>query len=365
VSSDESLVSYDRLTALRIVDVNLNRASEGLRVVEEYCRFALADSQLTARCKTLRDQLHAAMEPLSRVQLLGSRDTSTDVGATPEFAGTIGRESGIASLEQIAIKNGERVKEALRAIEEFCKPLGGGVAVAISLLRYQWYNLERDCELRSGGDTLAKARLYVLVSGGNSECEFVERVQSLITAGVHVIQLRDKSLDDRELLARARLLRRIIDESPTRPLFIVNDRPDIAVLARADGVHLGQDDMSVADARRIAGQQMLIGISTHSIEQARQAVSDGANYIGCGPTFRSETKQFEHFPGIEFLRRVAVEVSLPAFAIGGITLENLPRVLTTGFSRVAVAGSITSAEEPAAAARLFLAALGCNTKDET
>jgi thiamine-phosphate pyrophosphorylase len=149
------------------------------------------------------------------------------------------------------------------------------------------------------------------------------------------------------------------------PLLIINDRPDIALLARADGVHLGQEDMGVADARRIVGHKMLVGISTHTSEQVRQAAADGADYIGCGPTFPSETKQFEHFLGLEFLRRVAVEISLPAFAIGGITLENLPQVLATGFSRVAVAGSITSAEDPTAVARSVLTALGCSTKDET
>jgi thiamine-phosphate pyrophosphorylase len=388
----------ERLTALQIIDVNVNRASEGLRVVEEYCRFVLSDARLTARCKGMRDQLHAAVDPICRQGRLESRDTSTDVGATREFAATARADANEPSLEQIAIRNGERVKEALRAIEEYAKLLDAKVARDVGMLRYQWYNLERDWQLRCGvSAALAGARLYILVDGGRSECNFAERIESLIEAGVHVIQLRAKSLGDRELLARARLARRIIDHhrhavistqysvrstddasipltpfvstpsssdhhSPLTthhsPLLIINDRPDIAVLSGADGVHLGQDDMEVTEARRIVGHQRIVGVSTHSIEQARQAAADGASYIGCGPTFPSVTKKFEHFPGLEFLRQVAAEIPLPAFAIGGITLENLPEVLATGFTRVAVGAAITAADDPATATRSFLGALG-------
>ena len=181
------------------------------------------------------------------------------------------------------------------------------------------------------------------------------------------LQLRDKTLDDRTLLVRARLLHRIIDDfdrgqrprsevrmctsSPLTadqpPLLIINDRPDIAALARADGVHVGKDDLQIRDARRIAGGQMLIGVSTHNIEQARQAVINGADYIGCGPTFPSGTKHFDHFPGLDFLRQVAAEISLPAFAIGGITLDNLPQVVHAGFQRVASGGAMNTAGDVA------------------
>ena len=100
-----------------------------------------------------------------------------------------------------------------------------------------------------------------------------------------------------------------------------------------------------------------MGVSTHSIEQARQAVLDGANYIGVGPTFPSDTKSFEHFPGLDLLRAVAAEIRLPAFAIGGITAENLADVLATGFPRIAVSAAVTAAADPAEAARQLLAGL--------
>src|SRR5262249_48627083 len=136
-------------------------------------------------------------------------------------------------------------------------------------------------------------------------------------------------------------------------LFIVNDRPDIASLSEADGVHLGQDDMSVRDARRILGPGALIGVSTHSIDQVRQAVHDGASYIGVGPTFPSETKQFGTFAGVEFVRQAAAETSLPLFVIGGVTLDNLPKVLAAGGRRVAVSQAVCQADDPRKAAEAF------------
>lgn len=346
---------HERLITLQIIDVNLNRASEGIRVVEEYCRFALGDVQLVARCKALRDQLHLALEPISRAERLLARDTPNDVGANTDFTEEIRAEVSVYSIEQVAIKNAERVKEALRVIEECSKASHPEVARAVGNLRYHWYTLEKDCHF-AGAESpgLRKAQLYVLIDGSSAECEFVERVQLLIDAGVHILQLRDKKLDDRTLFSRAQLLRRVIDASSQRPLMIINDRADIAVLSRADGVHVGQEELEVHQVRQIVGASLLIGVSTHTIEQARQAVRDGASYIGCGPTFPSDTKHFDHFPGLDFLRQVAAEIALPAFAIGGITLENLPQVLSAGFSRVAVGGAIWKSATPDREAAQFV-----------
>jgi thiamine-phosphate pyrophosphorylase len=364
----------DELSALRMLDANLNRATEGLRVVEDYCRFALSDAHLTARWKQLRHDLVAALKSVPASSLAAARQTQTDVGvaiSTPQ-------EQQRHSLAHIAAAAAQRVQQALRVTEECLKLVAPASAAQVEALRYESYTLAKACTIAAdSSERLAAARLYVLTDGAASECAFVERVQSLIEAGVHVIQLRDKNLDDRTLLARARLLRQIIDDTSAErgsgrgcegekqsslslplslspPLFIVNDRPDIALLVRADGVHVGQDELSVHDARQIVGPDALIGVSTHTIEQARQAVLEGANYLGCGPTFPSSTKHFDHFPGLEFLRQVAAEISLPAFAIGGIAAENVRQVLAAGFSRIAVGGAIVDAEGTVSAAGSLL-----------
>jgi thiamine-phosphate pyrophosphorylase len=240
-------------------------------------------------------------------------------------------------------------------------------------------------------ERLGDARLYALVDGCGSEAAFVALVNELIAARVDVIQLRDKGLSDRELLSRARLLRELTLQPPAppggcggdgiddrsrgnppaepgvaqdkpgiavhSPLVIINDRPDVAAIVDADGVHLGQDDMRVKDARAIVGPRKLIGVSTHSTEQSRAAVLDGANYLGVGPTFPSRTKSFDAFPGLDFVRQVAAEIRLPAFAIGGITLQNVGEVIAVGVTRVAVASAVTGAAKPQAAATALRAVL--------
>jgi thiamine-phosphate pyrophosphorylase len=199
------------------------------------------------------------------------------------------------------------------------------------------------------------ARLYVLIDVERSADVFGRKVDALVAAGVDFLQLRDKSADDRTLLERAGRLRDATRGTPTR--FIMNDRPDLAVLADADGVHLGQEELSVHQARQLIGPRRLIGYSTHSLDQATQAVLDGADYIGVGPTFRSTTKSFETFPGLDLLAQVARAIRLPAFAIGGIDTDRLDAVLETGIHGVAVASAIWSADDVEQAAKAFLSRL--------
>ncbi len=180
-------------------------------------------------------------------------------------------------------------------------------------------------------------------------------MRAALSAGVKLIQMREKSLPDREFIEHARRLRAWTSDA--NALLIVNDRPDIAVLAEADGVHIGQEELSVRDARRIVGPDRLIGVSTHNIEQARQAVLDGADYLGVGPTFPSGTKSFESFAGLDFIRQVAAEISLPWFAIGGVDANTITAVMDAGARRIAVSGAILTATDPHAAASELLKAL--------
>src|SRR5205807_7581535 len=126
---------------------------------------------------------------------------------------------------------------------------------------------------------------------------------------------------------------------------IINDRADIAILAGADGVHVGQDDLPVIEARKLVGSAMIVGVSTHRIEQARQAVLDGADYIGVGPFFRSSTKPRDFVAGPEYAREVSATIGIPAVAIAGITPENVDEVLATGIRSVAVSSAVIGAED--------------------
>jgi thiamine-phosphate pyrophosphorylase len=337
---------------LRALDAAANRAREGLRAVEDFARFMLDDRHLTEQCKRLRHDLTAVASRLSSRHRLAARETQADVGTTL----TPPSETHRADMADLLAANFARLQESLRSLEEFGKLRDPAWAAELKQLRYRSYTLHRAVEItRDSLRRLADARLYVLVDGRATAEEFERLVRPLIAVGVHVIQLRDKRLDDRRLLERARMLRELTRGSGT--LFIINDRADLAALSRADGVHVGQEELAVKDARTVVGPDALIGVSTHWLDQARQAVLDGANYIGVGPTFPSGTKQFAELPGVGLLRAVAAEVRLPAFAIGGITASNLPEVLATGFTRVAVSGAVTTAPDPAATARELLGML--------
>lgn len=330
----------EHLHLLRLLDANANRAAEGMRAVEDYLRFVAGDRNLAEESKRLRHDF-AALWKLCAPQTAEARDVPGDVGRTVEGPGEYVR----VSLGDVAQANAKRVEQALRCLEEYAKLLDAGAARRFESLRYRAYGLHQGMErLRDSRRQLADRRLQVLIDGRESAEMLKSFVTELVAAGAGVVQLREKRLSDRELFERARIVRACTLGSQT--LFVMNDRPDIAQMVDADGVHVGQDDLPVAEARRIVGPGKLLGVSTHSRDQALAAVRDGASYLGCGPTFPSTTKSFDSFPGLEFLREVAQEIGLPAFAIGGINTRNLDRVLETGIQRVAVSQAVAGAPSP-------------------
>ncbi|VTR94642.1 thiamine-phosphate pyrophosphorylase : Thiamine-phosphate synthase OS=Blastopirellula marina DSM 3645 GN=thiE PE=3 SV=1: Clp_N: TMP-TENI [Gemmata massiliana] len=344
--------STAEMDAGRVLDASFNRAREAARVLEDYCRFVLDDRFLTQQVKELRHGLASASQKLPQRTLLAARETLRDVGTTA----TAGSEYERASPAHVAFVNLKRLQESLRSLEEFGKVFGPELGRDLEALRYRTYTLERAISLGAvSRERLAAANLYVLLTRSQCVSALDWTIREAARGGANVFQLREKTLSDRELIECARNVRQWTRETGT--LFIINDRPDIAKLCEADGVHLGQDDLCVKDARRIVGPDALIGVSTHSIEQLRQAVLDGADYIGIGPTFPSRTKTFDHFPGLEFVRAASAESSLPAFALGGISSTNIAEVVAVGAKRIAVSSAISTADEPEQAARLLKAAL--------
>jgi thiamine-phosphate pyrophosphorylase len=343
----------EQVDVARVLDAGFNRAREALRVVEDYCRFCLEDALLSSQLKELRHELTAAFEEQAPPGLLEARETLRDVGTSISLDSE--RERG--SLAEVVSANLRRLQEALRSLEEFAKVPRPLLAERVEQLRYRSYTLERALLLGARARRLLRdARLYVLLSASGCASALDWTIAEAAAGGAGVVQLREKGLTDRELLARARDVRRWTRKAGV--LFIVNDRPDVARLAEADGVHLGQDDLPVKEARRVLGPDALIGVSTHSLEQLRQAVLDGASYVGVGPVFPSGTKDFAEFPGLEFVKAALAETTLPAFAIGGINEETVGLVAAAGARRVAVSAAVARAEEPGVAAAGLLAALG-------
>ena len=355
----------------RILDASANRAMEAARVIEDYVRFALDDEPLVQSVKQMRHTLASALRELPRAERFASRDTDADVGTNIEGANEYHR----MSMADVLGANFSRLQESLRSLEEFGKMLPQqtsqpSLARTAEQLRYCSYTLQKNVLLaretlgesfkqtpQSAAPLLAlkeridSACLYVLVDCLGSEDEFIALVRAVFAGGADVIQLRDKDVDDCVLLQRAKLLRKLTANTPT--LMIVNDRPDIAMLCAADGVHVGQEELPPREVEKLISlgkkaPDMLIGVSTHNIEQAMLAVTDGADYIGVGPVFPSSTKQFAAFPGLDFLQQIAMQIPLPAFAIGGINGDNLQQVIDTGIRRIAVQSVVTESPDPAA-----------------
>jgi thiamine-phosphate pyrophosphorylase len=192
-------------------------------------------------------------------------------------------------------------------------------------------------------EALHKIRLYVLISSKIATRPVKETAKLVINGGADAIQLREKTISDSDFISLAGEIRDITTNRGT--LFIINDRVNVARELNADGVHLGQQDMGVSEARAIIGNEKVIGVSTHNIIQARQALKDGADYIAIGPVYPTSTKNYEPSVGLKVVQEVSREITVPVFAIGAITLENLDNVVKAGASRVAVCSAIINSKD--------------------
>lgn len=325
-----------------MLDASANRAAEGLRTLEEIARFVLNDSASSAVAKTLRHDLVASMTQLPRDRLLAARDTAADVGtqlATPA-------ESQRPHLASIVAAAAARTQQSLRVIEELTKLQHPGSSAAIENIRYRLYDLSAAIELRLTCDRrrrLSKSSVYALLGIPHDLETTLAHVRRLVDAGIDIIQLRHRGLDDRRLYEAAVSIRRVLEA--TGVLFIVNDRVDLAVAADADGLHVGQDELPPAAARRVLGHDRLIGLSTHDSDQVTAAQADASvDYIGCGPIFPSQTKSFSRYTGTTWLSGVADHCTKPAFAIGGIDTENVSAIAAAGIHRVAITAAASDTE---------------------
>jgi thiamine-phosphate diphosphorylase len=182
------------------------------------------------------------------------------------------------------------------------------------------------------------------------ERSLLEVVEAAVSGGVTVVQLREKHCSTGEFILLARQLKKLLQGSGV-PL-IINDRLDVALAVEADGLHLGQQDMAISDARRLAGSGLIIGVSAESFADALRAEREGADYIGISPVFATTTKKDAAAPlGLEGIRRIRAAVRLPLVGIGGVNVDNVASVIAAGADGAAVVSAIVAAENPEQAAR--------------
>lgn len=325
-------------------------------MLEDLARFALDDGELSEGLKRLRHDLSEAI-PAEIGRRLASRDTLGDVGtriSTP-------REQERASLGAVAAANASRLAEALRSMEEVAKTMPTGHAPALEAIRYRSYTLAQRLMTRMGSHRRRQWRVCVLIT--SSVCtrhDWLTVAREALEGGADALQLREKDLPDGELLRRARALVALSREVNPQAAIVINDRVDIALLAGADGVHVGQDDMAIEEVRRLAGFSLLVGVSTGSVEQAAAAARAGADVIGIGPMYATTTKHKPVIAGPGLVSQVLKDTAaaqVPHLAIGGITVERVAELRGAGCRGVAVSAAVCAAERPREAAAALVKAM--------
>lgn len=328
----------------RILDANLDRAREGLRIIEEWCRFGLNSSELADECKQLRQELAHWHSMALRL----SRDTPGDPGTELTHPG----EEQRAGVEQLLQANFCRVEEALRVLEEYGKIYHTDMGGAFKQMRYRVYTLESHLLAYQRYQLLNNAYLYLVTSPSERMFSIVE---AALQGGLKLVQYRDKETEDETRLQNAEKLCQLCHRYDA--LFIVNDRVDLAIATDADGVHLGQKDIPISLARQLLGPQRIIGRSTTNAEEMRRAIDEGADYVGVGPVYETPTKVGKAPAGLEYVRHAVKNCPIPWFAIGGIDMNNFEDVMSVGAERVAVVRAIMQAEQPTLVTQYFLSQL--------
>jgi len=324
----------------RIIDANVNRASEGLRTLEDHFRFVSTDKLINEELRELRHRVRESLKHLDGI-LISCRESSEDKGLEISQNSVNDKKS---SEKEFIAANFKRVQEAVRSIEENLNLTGNYCeAKLFERVRFDVYTLERTAigvikkNLPEG--------LYCITaeefSNGRSN---VEVAKEMLEAGIKIIQYREKeeSKPRKEMITECREIRKLTREYGA--LFIVNDFLDIAILCEADGIHCGQDDISVKDVKKLA-PYLIVGISTHSPGQALKAVEDGADYIGVGPIFSTKTKKNVcDAVGLDYLEFAVKNIKIPFVAIGGIKETNIREVVKRGAKTIALVTEIVGAE---------------------
>jgi len=333
---------------LRIIDENLNRLSEGLRVLEDIARMLLNDTDLTQQLKTMRHELIRADLPFNK-QLIESRDSVNDIGAAMKVAG----EATHKELPDILVANARRAQESLRVLEEMAKlPTLNLNSDKFKQARFYLYTIERNLLsklLRQDKNKKLNGLYVVIDTEALQGHDPIKIARQVIRGGAKTIQFRDKMSGKKALLLLAQKLKELCSQNNV--LFIVNDHLDLALAVDADGLHLGQEDLPVTEARKLLPIDKIIGCSAASLDQAIIAVSDGADYLGIGAIFPTSSKENADICGLAVLRQVTQEVKIPVVAIGGINKSNIAEVMAAGADAVALISAVLQAADPEAAAR--------------
>ena len=309
------------MSIYRVIDANINRVSEGIRVLEDIARFIINDASAAESLRKLR---HNVRKSFQTEELIRFRNSREDVGLDISKNSSCDAKENLQALVKANFK---RVQEGIRSIEECLKIVGCHAESKIyEGLRFCAYELEKNYSLKS---FMLDTDIYGITGEEFSKGKnTVAVVKEMMEAGIKVIQYREKNKTRLQKYNECVAIRRLTQEKGVT--FIVNDDLDIAITVKADGIHIGQDDIPIEEVKKLSGS-MIVGLSTHNPEQALHAVKMGADYIGVGPIFQTTSKKNpEHSDGLDYMKWVAENIKLPHVAIGGINESNIKEVKEAG-----------------------------------
>jgi thiamine-phosphate pyrophosphorylase len=324
---------------LNLIDANIDRAREGLRVIEDVCRYEFKDKKLMLALKDLR---HAITETISKSsisipKLIIARERRNDLGEKTFTESEKKREN----LSSLILANIQRAEESLRVLEETFKLFDKKSARKFKALRFKAYELEEkiinESEKQKKVKLFNKEKLYLVLTA-KKKSDYLKIAKKALNAGIKLIQLRANNLSDSEIIAIGKKLRLL---TKNKALLLIDNRVDLCLLLDADGVHLGQKDLSIKEARKLLGSSKIIGKSTHSLKQALKAEKE-ADYISVGPIFKTKSVPYKVI-GLKPLKQVIKKARIPVVAIGGINEKNVNKIIKIGVKKIAVISAIVDA----------------------
>ena len=338
----------DDLRIAQIIDANLDRAREGIRVLEDWARYGLGRVDIVKKLKDFRQILGGLHLDVYKKARNYTKDKCNGLTHPEQFKRL--------STENIISSNSSRVQEALRVLEEFSRNNNLELSQAASSIRYEIYNLEIElinakCNQYSN-KIIIENNLYLITK---EKLNLVTDIENLLIAGVKIIQHRFKDTNDSNNLKKAKIIKKLCKSKGA--LFIVNDRVDIALASDADGVHLGQDDLDIVSARNILGFSKIIGITANNEVDIKNAIDQGCDYLGIGPVFETKSKKNKKTLGIVKIKELTKDIKIPWFAIGGIKNKNIPILKSNGINKVAIISEIMDDDNPINKAMIILKTL--------
>ncbi len=326
----------------RIIDVNFNRLKEGLKICEDLIRFSFKDKKLLFLFRQEVKKIRRVVLKEEK-KYLPYRNVKTDWGKEYEYD-KIPLE--IKDERELLLRNLKRCQESCRLLEEIYKLKNEGLSKFFKRERFFFYDFEKKVFLKFKKEI--DIRVYPIIDIGTFNFkkikEYGDFAIKLIKKGATILQLRaPKDFKTRDfILIASEILRRI---KKRKVKLIINDRVDICLAVDADGVHLGKDDMPVKLARKILGEEKIIGKTIRSVKELKKAEKEGVDYCSCGSVYKSKTKREAKVIGIETLKKILKESEVPICVIGGIDLSNVKRLLKLKIAGISFISAIKDIEK--------------------